>query len=155
MNDTYYNMCRTCLSKILNRKKTKEKLKHTKIKRTCYLCRRFLPNKEFTRRSNSTYYSACKDCNKNVFAQRRRARMKNSKGEFSTKQWNELLSQYESCPMCLRKWDEIPKPSHLKSVITRDHIVPIEKEGSNSIENIQPLCYSCNSKKGNRILVER
>jgi hypothetical protein len=150
-NSTHYNMCRSCLSEVILRKsKGKKRLHHTEIERTCYLCRRFLPVSDFTRRATGTYFSACKDCNKNVFAQRRRARLAGAQGSFSTREWETLLAQFESCPMCKRAWDEIPPPTGRSSVITRDHIVPISKGGSNSIDNIQPLCYSCNSIKGDR-----
>jgi 5-methylcytosine-specific restriction endonuclease McrA len=32
-------------------------------------------------------------------------------------------------------------------VLTRDHVVPLKHGGLNTIENIQPLCGSCNSRK--------
>jgi 5-methylcytosine-specific restriction endonuclease McrA len=152
-NGTFYGMCSPCLSEVLAGGSTgrKTRLPHTAVDRVCYLCRRRLPNREFTLRSIGTYFSACKECNKNVFAHRRRARLLAVGGSFTTKEWLDLLSRHPTCPRCHRRWEDIPLPRGRKSAASRDHIIPITRTGSsNGIANIQPLCYSCNSKKGNR-----
>ena len=64
-------ICNSCISIKKIEEITGEKLKHTDTNRTCYKCHRFLVNDEFTMRKDGTYYSACKDCNKHHFAQRR------------------------------------------------------------------------------------
>ena len=154
----YYRMCKDCNEHVQRKKLEREKSQkniHTSTHRTCYKCQRFLTNDNFTLRSVGSYFSACKECNKNVFGHRRRARLLDSEGTFTTEEWESLLDKYDECPQCKRLWDEIPIPSGRKSVITRDHIVPISKGGRNSIENIQPLCYSCNSSKGDKVTLTK
>ena len=62
-------------------------------------------------------------------------------------QWKAEFPDWELAPM-----EMLGRLRESAAVITRDHIVPISKGGSNRIENFQPLCYSCNSKKGDRQL---
>jgi len=38
--------------------------------------------------------------------------------------------------------------------ITLDHIVPLSRGGNHSLGNLQPLCFSCNSSKGNKLMSE-
>ncbi len=138
VDDRYFSMCRSCVSEILSRSNEgpRNKLHHTVTKRTCYLCRRLLPAANFTRRRNGTYFSACKDCNYHVFAQRRRARLRGAEGSYTLEEWQALVAQLDRCPRCGRRWEEItPHPSS-GAVITVDHIVPIAKGGSNSIDNV-------------------
>ena len=55
-------------------------------------------------------------------------------------EWNELKARYEyRCLRCGRKEPAI--------TLTKDHIIPISAGGLHCVENIQPLCQSCNSQK--------
>lgn len=65
------------------------------------------------------------------------AKRKKAPGKWTGRQWTALLNHYgHQCMRCSSAED-----------LTADHVVPIAKGGSNTIDNIQCLCRSCNSKK--------
>ena len=70
----------------------------------------------------------------------RRARILQAGGSFTSREWKKLCKHYHhTCLCCGRHEPEIK--------LTADHVVPLSKGGTNSIDNIQPLCQSCNSSK--------
>lgn len=72
-------------------------------------------------------------------------KLKTTGGSHTYGEWETLKAQYNyTCPMCLKKEPDVR--------LTQDHIIPVSKGGSNNIENIQPLCRSCNSSKGAKLI---
>ena len=76
----------------------------------------------------------------------RYARLRGSEGKFTLKEWEEVKCKHHFCCVYCGKSEEEAK-------LTKDHIIPLTKGGSNWISNIQPLCQSCNSRKYNKIYV--
>ena len=76
---------------------------------------------------------------------RRLIRKLNNGGCHTLGEWETLKAQYNwTCPACKKFEPEI--------ILTEDHIVPSSIGGSDNIENIQPLCRSCNSKKKIKVI---
>lgn len=79
---------------------------------------------------------------------KRRSRKRNAPGSFTLEEWNALKEHYGfTCLACGEKEPEIK--------LSPDHVVPLSRGGSDFIENIQPLCASCNGSKGVRISEHR
>lgn len=80
-----------------------------------------------------------------AISNRRRARKLAAGGSFTAGEWRALCVLYDhTCLCCGRREPEI--------TLVADHVVPLSKNGSNDIGNIQPLCFSCNSRKYNRTI---
>lgn len=94
--------------------------------------------------SSKRYYEK----NKPKFANnviKRRAMERGVSGSHSVVEWETLKAQYNwTCPCCHKFEPEIK--------LSVDHIIPLIRGGSNNIENIQPLCRSCNCKKNDRLI---
>lgn len=72
-----------------------------------------------------------------VHVRRRRMRVKEAGGKYTVAQWRELCAKYNHCCLCCGE----------KKDLSPDHIVPLSRGGTNSIDNIQPLCSICNIRK--------
>lgn len=71
----------------------------------------------------------------------RRLHLAIARGTHTAAEWQDLCARHHHC--CARcSTPGLP--------LFKDHIRPISKGGSDSIDNLQPLCKRCNSVKGDR-----
>lgn len=74
--------------------------------------------------------------------QRQRAEQYGDTSRFTGVEWTALLEKYKyRCLRCGRYGQQL----------TVDHIIPLCKGGTNTIDNVQPLCVTCNVKKQSMI----
>lgn len=103
------------------------------------------------RRWRNKHREAVKRSGRRRYRQNREARILSSRnyilrkrgllGSFTTEQWDVLCELVDNRCLCCGG----------RTSLTVDHIIPITwGNSSNWIDNIQPLCLSCNAAKGNR-----
>ena len=120
---------------------TKRKMSKAKLGNQAWLGRKHLEStKEKLRGKNSVNWKGGISKDKAHYKRKRRNLKHNATGSHTLGEWETLKAQYNwTCPACRRREPEVK--------LSEDHIIPLSKGGSDNIENIQPLCRNCNSKK--------
>jgi 5-methylcytosine-specific restriction endonuclease McrA len=75
---------------------------------------------------------------------RRRARLLGASGSHTEAEWQAICAEFhQRCAYC-----------GARRPLSRDHVIPLIRGGSDAIENVVPACLSCNSAKGPRSLAD-
>lgn len=147
VKDTLFSWCKDCC--LIHRKKYKTYNKnymqaYRKTDRGIQVRKEWVEkNREHIREYDRLNYAKNKD--KHImYIKRRKNRIKyGTKGTHTLEEWEDLKYTYEyKCFVCGLKEPRIK--------LTKDHITPISKDGTDDIINIMPLCRSCNCKKGTK-----
>jgi 5-methylcytosine-specific restriction endonuclease McrA len=101
---------------------------------------RYAANKEAHKERVSLWRRANRD-RRTQYANRRRALKSVGGKTHSIDEWKALIKRRDGrCFYCGRR--DLP--------LTRDHMIPLTRGGSDAIENIVPACRPCNSAKGTK-----
>jgi 5-methylcytosine-specific restriction endonuclease McrA len=150
----YYFICDYCGKESITKLSAYNRKKRHFCSRECYM--KFVKEKlnfeeknaykgiRKTGQSKQVYHqNYCKKNPKRIahLKARRYAREKGAVGKHTLQEWENLLAEFDyKCAFCRKKKE-----------LTKDHIIPLSEGGTDYIDNIQPLCRSCNSRKWKHI----
>jgi 5-methylcytosine-specific restriction endonuclease McrA len=81
---------------------------------------------------------------KHKLAQRAALR-RGAPGSHTQEEWLSLCARYDNkCAYC-----------RSDARLSRDHVMPLTRGGTDNIDNILPACQPCNSSKGNRVMPDQ
>lgn len=147
--------CVICGSKFIPYAKAQ---RHLVCSSKCRARRYYLANKERSDARTNQWHSNHKDRLRgyqrkcwekkpeyyaNLFRITEGRRRANLKGKLTPQEWQSVLDLYgHKCLRCGKSEAEVK--------LTIDHVIPVSQGGSNTIDNVQPLCKSCNASKNAR-----
>jgi 5-methylcytosine-specific restriction endonuclease McrA len=100
-----------------------------------------------------TYYEQNKEMlNQKAFLHKAKSRTGlKVKGSHTFEEWQTLVERNEhKCFYC----GVVTTSEEGKRKLTRDHLIPLSKGGTDDISNVVPSCKSCNGSKGDKTLEE-
>ena len=143
--ENIFFLCDKCATQVIKVKKSPLEDLYKKIN-TAHKTRAEQNRKDYYNtheRKNYNYYQTHERARKlqQMGAMRYRARKMGAEGTHTLEEWEALKKEYIfRCAACGEQEPVIK--------LTEDHIKPLSIGGSNCIDNIQPLCRTCNCKKG-------
>lgn len=143
----YSSACKQCVleykraTKDRNNQRVRERRKKNPELFRKYEKTRSTESKERRKVKNREYNKRAYQENKIYFIEKSRRRKQRLVGTFTQQQWLDVCNQYNN--QCLRC-------ACNNCALTIDHVLPISKGGTNTIDNVQPLCMACNLSKGTK-----
>lgn len=131
-------------NKKLQRQQNPEKAQATKA----YMAKYFQENKERAVARNKQWIKEHPEQSEEIQSRsrhNRRARLAGVQGTWSYKEFAKLcVASDNHCYYCHKQCGKL----------TADHMIPIARKGPNTIDNIVPVCLSCNCSKRHKTLLE-
>jgi 5-methylcytosine-specific restriction endonuclease McrA len=114
-----------------------------KNKMVKYRAKHYEKHKERVTKENAAYHKAHPEVRRTINS-RRRANLL-SGGRHTTQQWLDKLAAIGMiCVYCTKALDF--------STLTKDHVIPLSKGGTDDIENVVPSCLRCNQTKSSKLV---
>ncbi len=150
-----YKMCKECYIEVLKKRLSQNK----KPDNNCIECSKKLSDRKrvFCRSCSHKLERNHKwkgGISQESFRLARKQRKEANGGTHTSSEWKKLKEKFGNMCLCCKQDEPAIK-------LTKDHIIPVSKGGRDDIQNIQPLCMSCNMKKYNldqidyRILINK
>ena len=124
--------CKKCQNKRMTKSRESNPERKLRVYRKYYEAN-FNKIKERSRRWHSENLEKANESLRNAGAKKLGA-----VGRITAQEWKDLCEKYGNKCLCCKREDV---------KLTLDHILPLSQGGLNSIENAQPLCGPCNTRK--------